>query len=435
MLSSSSSSAQTQTFSADSNIWDNTQTLTGYSADKTLKCVVDSTSAYVYVTTKENNFNDSYSLQVDGKTYVLHFDSTLPVAGMTQAVSVNAYDVANSYADIKNVGTAYVTNDNGIYTIKMDALFSTLGVSGNNGVTNVSNPNIGSGTVTAEDISLSTPFSNATSESSSDEVSNAVNQASTYSSDNAISDVFSQSSTDKTDTDTSLAENNNVSGNLNIKMDGDLDDWNDITKTDMAITNDGDNIKPSALVTDDKNAYFYVSMAPKLGANSSGTQADGYSNLQASGYELSVNGKTYEITLNNHASMTLQPGEKKAVSVDIYDKATGVDKVIEDGAYVVGITIDQVDGNGNHSKVNSIALECQIPFSDLDALPSDSTSDSTVTLANSNLWNGELKATGGSTGPVVLASTGFVIAAASVIKMTGLTGDKLKRKKHRERDK
>lgn len=130
--------------------------------------------------------------------------------------------------------------------------------------------------------------------------------------------------------------------------------------------------------------------------------------------------------------MTLQPGEKQAVPVDIYDETTKADKVIEGGAYVVGITIDQVDGEGNHSKVNAIALECQIPFDDLDALPSDSTSDSTITLANRNLWDGELKATGGSTGPIVLASAGFVIATASVVKMTGLTGDKLKRKKHAE---
>lgn len=58
---------------------------------------------------------------------------------------------------------------------------------------------------------------------------------------------------------------------------------------------------------------------------------------------------------------------------------------------------------------------------------------STIKLENSTLWSGSLTATSASSGPVVLASVGFVIAGFSVYKLTK-SGDKIFKRNKSEKN-
>jgi hypothetical protein len=60
----------------------------------------------------------------------------------------------------------------------------------------------------------------------------------------------------------------------------------------MKENGDNDNIKYVSLLTDDKNVYFYVEMKPQL--------SGGYTELQPSGYKLTVGGVVYDIDFNNN---------------------------------------------------------------------------------------------------------------------------------------
>ena len=86
-------------------------------------------------------------------------------------------------------------------------------------------------------------------------------------------------------------------------------------------------------------------------------------------------------------------------------------------AYVARQYLDQKMGDGSTVQGSSYVLECAVPYASLTGI--SDTSGQTITLANPNLWSGTIEASGGSTGPIVLASAGFVIAIAGAIKLSG----------------
>lgn len=76
-------------------------------------------------------------------------------------------------------------------------------------------------------------------------------------------------------------------------------------------------------------------------------------------------------------------------------------------------------GDGKTVKGTGYVFEAKIPFKDLKGI--SNTEGQNITLENPNLWTGKLHVTGGSTGPVVLASTGFIIALGAVLKYSGVS--------------
>lgn len=198
--------------------------------------------------------------------------------------------------------------------------------------------------------------------------------------------------------------NNNESGDLGISIDGKFDDWSDKDKHPMKIKGDNDNIKYVSLLTDSKNIYMYVSMNPKL--------SGGYTNFQPSGYTLSVGGKVFYVSFNNNQTVNLSLNESKSVPTNVYG-ADGSNKNLNDLTYVNRQSINQKLGDGSSVKGTSYRFEAKIPFKDLHNV--SNTEGQNIKLENANLWTGSVQASGGSTGPILLASAGFVIALGSVI--------------------
>lgn len=207
-----------------------------------------------------------------------------------------------------------------------------------------------------------------------------------------------------TTTKAALVPDNNENGDLGITIDGNFDDWADKTKHPMKMSWDNDNIKYASLLSDNKNIYFYIMMNPKL--------SGGYTNFQPSGYTLSTGGKVFYISFNNNQTVNLQVGQKQAVSMNIYNSDANVD--LNDQAYVARQKIDQKMGDGKTVKGTGYVWEVAVPLKDLHGI--SDVAGQTIKLENNALWSGSLETTGGSTGPIVLASAGFLIAIGGLLK-------------------
>lgn len=204
-----------------------------------------------------------------------------------------------------------------------------------------------------------------------------------------------------------LANNNNQAGDLGINIDGKFNDWADKDKHPMKISGDNDNIKNVAFLTDSNNIYLYISMEPKL--------VGGYTDFQPSGYNLTVGGKVFYISFNHNQTVNLNVGDSKAVSMNIYG-ADGSNKDLDNLVYVNRQNITQhryEQGTLRPIEGTSYRFEAKIPFKDLHDI--SNTAGQNIKLENQNLWTGSVQSSGGSTGPVLLASTGFVIALGSVV--------------------
>lgn len=212
-----------------------------------------------------------------------------------------------------------------------------------------------------------------------------------------------QAATTTTSRNAALTQLHHQSGDLGITIDGDFTDWADKPKHAMTISGDDDNVKYVSLLTDNHSIYYYILMSPKL--------QGGYTNFQPSGYVLTVGGKTFHLSFNNHQTVTLNVGEKQAVAMNLYG-SDGSNVNLSHQAYVSRQIIPQKLGDGTAVKGKGYVLECAIPLADLQGI--SSTSGQTISLKNPNLWTGSLKVSGGSTGPIVLAGIGALIAVGSV---------------------
>lgn len=258
--------------------------------------------------------------------------------------------------------------------------------------------------------SQATSSAENTSSTQSDQSKSTNTTSSSSSKDRATSDPVHQVFHEQTSGQSKVTGRkvtSHVDGALNIKIDGEFSDWSNIEKSPMVINGDNDNIKYASLVADDQNIYFYVMMHPVL--------SGGYTSFQPSGYDLTVGGKEFWISFNNNQTVNLDVGQKQSVPMNIYSSEGGsVD--LSGQAVVSKQEIDQKMGDGSHVKGTGYVFECAVPFKDIKG--ASSTSGQVITLKNSNLWSGELTTTGGSTGPILLAGTGVVIAGWSVYQFT-----------------
>ncbi|CAJ1189037.1 hypothetical protein CPR19088_GLDEOEPO_01974 [Companilactobacillus paralimentarius] len=195
---------------------------------------------------------------------------------------------------------------------------------------------------------------------------------------------------------------NNTSG---IKIDGNFDDWKDKPITDIKSGNDNYNIKHESLLADQNNIYFYLDMSPEHGY--------GYVNIQTDGYTLTVGDKKFNISIK-HEPYNLEVNKPQRVNLWIYeeDNIGNVNKESTKAeAYVdkVPVNVDKGVGQGYTQK-----LEFKLPLSELGIT---GTTSQEITMTNRNLGDQTLHVMGGSTGPVVLAISGFAIALLAVVKM------------------
>lgn len=341
----------------------------GSSGGKWALTVSDS-QVYIYI--KNTNVpSNSYDLKINGIDFYLYFNNSSS-SGTVSAGNNNGFGWRDG------IGQFCFKQDGNVQVCEIGLPLAKLGVSD----------------VTAENVSL-------TQQGQTIKATQLSAVASSSSSSAAESSSFDSSSSA---TDSSSTSQSSATGNLGITINGDFSDWYDKTKSAMKENGDNDNIKYVSLLTDDKNVYFYVEMKPQL--------SGGYTELQPSGYKLTVGGVVYDIDFNNNKSVSLSKGQIKELSVGIYNEKTGSYTVLNNQVAVKYQKITQEMGDSSSVDGWGAVLECEIPFSALTS--SSNTAGQVITLANRNLWEGQVTASGGSTRPFILALISFLVAVGAL---------------------
>ena len=185
-------------------------------------------------------------------------------------------------------------------------------------------------------------------------------------------------------------------GHPDIVIDGAFDDWAHVTKTKIREPGDDYNVKDGALLQYNGNIYIYINMSPN--------QGNGYARVQPSGYKLTIGNTTYDLTVENANGSTFTPldhvGATQKITMGIFESKEGWQGT---PAGAEGYATRVATQTGGSSDV----FEMKLPLKDFKASSSDG---QTITLKNGNLGTQTMTVTGGSTGPVLLASSGFGIA-------------------------
>lgn len=205
---------------------------------------------------------------------------------------------------------------------------------------------------------------------------------------NASSSTSSSSSSSSSDLDgagviagkgdtPAKGNNNTANDNLGIVIDGKFADWDNITKTTEA---NGDKM---AMVADGDNVYVYVMASQYY--------------VPQNGFKFTAGGQSFFITMQNggNGSTSTTPVSFK-VAGGPYDTSTQYPDV-GTGAMVQAKVDGQTQG----------LLEFSFKLSDLGL---SSTASQTITLHNDAVGPTTITAAGGSTGPVVLAGVGVLLA-------------------------
>ncbi|QFQ74453.1 Firmicu-CTERM sorting domain-containing protein [Liquorilactobacillus mali] len=188
-------------------------------------------------------------------------------------------------------------------------------------------------------------------------------------------------------------------------IDGSFSDWDDISKTDLTEPGDDGNVKRAAMVSDGTNLYIYVQMDY--------TNNYGYNHLQTDGYYLTVGGIQYYFTVrspngSNSLSNNLKNlGDKTALKIGLGSNYNG-------NYYAEPSNIEAEAARiANNAGSPTDTMEIKIPLSDFTL---SSQSGQIITLKNSNLGSQTVTVSGGSTGPIILAVIGLVIALLGLWK-------------------
>lgn len=332
-----------------------------------------------------------YNFTIDGKTYYIWSKN---ISGSVSSGTVKSFTLTggkwNDGTQYGTVGTGYVTNDGSHNYAEFQIDLTKLGLTDSASGKQISmvNPNIGSdsttstvGTITATSTSSSSRTSsstnaNSTTSSSSTTSTSSAASSSATSSAGVITDKSTVSSKASSTTDNNAANDND---NLNIKIDGNFNDWKNVTLTE------GYN-GYMAMVSDGKYVYVYVKM--KYG------QVPGYGD-----YNFDIGGQKYYVWSNEMPS-SQSDGAVKAVSF------TG-------GKYNEGHQYGTV-GNGYVSQAGSHSIaEFRVDLSKFDI---STMTGQTITMSNPNIGNQKMTVAGGSTGPYVISGVGVVIVAWGYFK-------------------
>jgi uncharacterized protein (TIGR04145 family) len=231
------------------------------------------------------------------------------------------------------------------------------------------------GALSGSGTSAAAPATSSSSSSSSSASSST--SSSTTASSSSSTDLNGAGVIDGKGDTPAKGDSNTSNDNLGIVIDGKFSDWDNITKTDEA------NGNKMAMVADGDFVYVYV-MA-------------GQYYLPQNGYKFTAGGKTFWITPQNGGNGATTPTPKHfTVSGGQWDTSTEFANV-GDG-YQVQASID--------GKQQSL-MEYRFKLSDLGL---SATTSQTVTLHNDAVGPTTITAAGGSTGPVLLAGVGVLLA-------------------------
>ncbi|WP_261806695.1 Firmicu-CTERM sorting domain-containing protein [Lapidilactobacillus luobeiensis] len=185
-----------------------------------------------------------------------------------------------------------------------------------------------------------------------------------------------------------------------ITIDGRVDDWGAHSQGELSYTNGHSNVRHIGLFSDGTYIYFYVNMNPDF----QGT----VSHLPSDGYHLEVEGRRYSISLKDpefRSPFTSKVGEQH----DLRVQSEGGVHYANSQATVLRLG----DGQGHSSE----QVEVKIKVTDLNA--GLKLNPSAPISFENNTAIGEEKVTyqGTSSGPVLLAGIGFVIALLGIYQV------------------
>lgn len=184
------------------------------------------------------------------------------------------------------------------------------------------------------------------------------------------------------------AATNDDNNQFGIKIDGKFDDWKKFKKTPIKNNWQGDTVKGAVLLADRKNIYYYITMSL--------SGKDNYP-MQVNDYELTV-GNVKSVIYIKQAWDIPANGSKKVLLQN-----TSHGKNLTNSPAIIHRYVK----NGKEYAT----MECRIPFSDLGLSP---TTEQKITMYTPLLGSQRLTTEGGSTGPIILAVSGLVIASLAV---------------------
>ncbi|MBP5816632.1 Firmicu-CTERM sorting domain-containing protein [Lactiplantibacillus plantarum] len=340
------------------NDWKDATLTEGYNGYTALASAGQYVNVYVKMKNGAVPGYGDYNFTIDGKTYYIWSKN---ISGSVSSGTVKSFTLTggkwNDGTQYGTVGTGYVTNDGSHNYAEFQIDLTKLGLTDSASGKQISmvNPNIGSDSTTSTVGTIT-----ATSTSST----------------GVITDKSTVSSKASSTTDNNAANDND---NLNIKIDGNFNDWKNVTLTE------GYN-GYMAMVSDGKYVYVYVKM--KYG------QVPGYGD-----YNFDIGGQKYYVWSNEMPS-SQSDGAVKAVSF------TG-------GKYNEGHQYGTV-GNGYVSQAGSHSIaEFRVDLSKFDI---STMTGQTITMSNPNIGNQKMTVAGGSTGPYVISGVGVVIVAWGYFK-------------------
>lgn len=347
-----SASSDSSNISIDGNFddWKNANLTEGYNGYTAM--VSDGHYVDVYVKMKDSIVvpgHGDYDFTIDGKTYHV-WTEDIPNGSKKQITFTGGEQNDNN--QYGTVGSGYVSTEDGHNVAEFRIDLSKFGLSDVSGKQiSMSNPNIGSDASTVI--------------VGSDDV------------DGVISGKGDKNAKDDTTTD---ANADNTNDNLNIKIDGQYQDWKNIQLTE------GYN-GYTAMVSDGHYVYVYVKM--KYG------MVPGYGD-----YNFDIGGKKVYVWTDQIPG-TLDKDQTKAIDFTAGDYNEGHQYGTVGNGYVTN------DGQHNVG-------EFRIDLSKLDI---STMVGQTITMYNPNIGNEKVTTSGGSTGPILISSIGVLIAGFGYIKL------------------
>ncbi|WP_390409790.1 Firmicu-CTERM sorting domain-containing protein [Lacticaseibacillus jixiensis] len=370
----------------------------GYSEDamNLVKIAADTQHIDIYIQAHGNQRNNAipnwqYTLQVGNHTY---YQINLGNGDTIAQGSATVYSAQTP------VGTAQITRSkaDGNYktdysTVEMQLDLSKLGASDTK-VGDAISFNLGSAGLGGQLVKTTVGSTGANTDTNAASTSSAASASSSASSSSSTSSSSNVSSngvvTDKGDADPHGGDQNHNNDNLGLSIDGEFADWQDIQKTVLS-----GNKNQMAMVTQGDDVYVYVKMNPNM-------PMPGYGD-----YNFTIGGQHVFVWSNNMPQQSQLTTGGAAQAVTFYGG-----KWNEGNQYgTVGTGyVRQYDGGAGAYDVMEFKVS-------LKAFNLSNTTSQTITMENPNVGGGAVTAAGGSTGPVVLASVGVLIAGFGYYKL------------------
>ncbi|WP_461216056.1 Firmicu-CTERM sorting domain-containing protein [Lacticaseibacillus sp. GG6-2] len=328
------------------------------------------------------NFNIGNSATPSGKVTVYYNGQAIGTGDVTRSQADSKYKRDYSTGEFEiDLAKAGISDAKVGDTIALNASSAGLG------------NQKASANVTAGGASSAATTTTATSASAS-AASSSSSQATSSSS--SSSPVDANGVVTAGDADTTTGDQNTNHDATGIAIDGDFGDWKSVPITKVA----GDNVYNSrymAMVTDGNDVDIYVKMQPN-------EAIPGYGD-----YDFDFGGKHVYVWSHDIPSQLTTDGKAEAVTLNggsNYDQSTY-------GAVATGYVRRFSCAQGSYD-----VMEFKLSLAKLHL---STTTSQTITMSNPNVGNGAVTAAGGSTGPVVLASVGVLIAGFGYWKYRKMT--------------